>query len=79
MSDSALTDYIGKPVFLLAEFYFYSGVLRGVYHDYVLLEKTRVISKSSNLDEPIKNQKRLVPSERVYVRIDAIEAFSDLK
>lgn len=74
-----LVKLLGQRVTLFCMNYFYSGVLKGVNTEDVLLEDAQIVYDTGPFDKKDWATAEKLPSKQWYVRISAIESYGVLK
>lgn len=72
---SGLETLLGKQVLLLCMNYFYAGTLAGVNETIIELQDPRIVYETGPWDEPAYKDAQRLHCDKLFVRIDAIEAY----
>ena len=74
-----LMKLLGERVTLMCNAYFYTGILKGVNTECVLLEEPSVIYDTGSWNSKDWSVAQKLPTNNLYVQIGHIESFGVLK
>ena len=74
-----LMSLLGEKVTLLCNAYFYTGILKGVNTDCVLLEEPSIVYETGAWDKKEYADAQKLPTDKLYIQIGHIESFGRLK
>ena len=76
---AGLESLLGETITLLCANYFYTGTLTGINDVDVLLANPKIIYQTGPWDESEWEDAQALPTDRLYIRIIAIESYGVLK
>lgn len=74
-----LNAFLGKRLFVIAQSFFYEGLLTGVNTDVILLEDASIVLDSGDFAKSGFTYSEKIPGGKCYVLIKNLEAFFDSK
>lgn len=74
-----LESFLGKKVLIIAQSYFYSGILTGINSTCVLLEEALFVLETGDFAKSGYDYAEKVPGGKCYVQKSSIEAFFEAK
>jgi hypothetical protein len=70
-----LDKFLGEKILLMCGCYFYSGTLKGINDDCVLLEDASIVYETGPWTDGVYKDAQRLPSKQWYVSKQAIESF----